>query len=98
ITPAYTITDYKAQGQTFYAVIIDIATPPTGGLNLFNLYVLLSRARSQNRIRILCEFDPKWFQHGHAQDLLEGSEDNRLCTALNGTMKKWWQEVQRSTQ
>ncbi|KAF8440511.1 hypothetical protein L210DRAFT_3480021 [Boletus edulis BED1] len=63
ITPAYAITDYKSQGQTFPAVIVDIATPPTGGLNLFNLYVSLSRARSRDddRLRALDETTKKWW-------------------------------------
>ncbi|KAI6031186.1 hypothetical protein BKA83DRAFT_4044971, partial [Pisolithus microcarpus] len=34
-------TDYRSQGQTLQSVIVDIATPPSGGLNLFNLYVAL---------------------------------------------------------
>ncbi|KAI5984330.1 hypothetical protein EDD15DRAFT_2115244, partial [Pisolithus albus] len=43
ITAAYAFTDYRSQGQTLDSVIVDIATPPSGGLNLFNLYVALSR-------------------------------------------------------
>ncbi|KAG1849315.1 hypothetical protein C8R48DRAFT_614273, partial [Suillus tomentosus] len=31
-----------SQGQTILYVLVDIATPPTGGLNLFNLYIALS--------------------------------------------------------
>ena len=30
MTPAYAFTDYRSQGQTLSAVIVDIATPPTG--------------------------------------------------------------------
>ncbi|KAF9230655.1 hypothetical protein BU15DRAFT_34529, partial [Melanogaster broomeanus] len=32
---AYACTDYCAQGQTLTAVVINIGTPPTGGLSLF---------------------------------------------------------------
>ena len=32
MTPAYAFTDYRSQGQTLAAVIIDLATPPTGKL------------------------------------------------------------------
>ena len=39
MTPAYAFINYWLQGQTLPYVI---ATPPTGGLNLFNLYVVLS--------------------------------------------------------
>ena len=42
ITPAYAFTDYHSQGQTLFYVIVNITTPPTGSLNLFNLYVALS--------------------------------------------------------
>ena len=42
MTVAYRFTDYRSQGQTLLYVIIDIVSPPTGGLNLFNLYVALS--------------------------------------------------------
>ncbi|KAI6006099.1 hypothetical protein EDD15DRAFT_2359236 [Pisolithus albus] len=33
--------------KLFQAVLVDIATPPSGGLNLFNLYVALSRSQWQ---------------------------------------------------
>ncbi|KAG1744829.1 hypothetical protein EDB19DRAFT_1576215, partial [Suillus lakei] len=36
--------------QTIPYVLVDIATPPTGGLNLFNLYVALSRSSGQSTI------------------------------------------------
>ncbi|OAX33320.1 hypothetical protein K503DRAFT_775729, partial [Rhizopogon vinicolor AM-OR11-026] len=39
--------------------IIDIGTPPTGGLTLFNVYVALSRSRGQDNIRLLRGFDEK---------------------------------------
>ncbi|KAL4062350.1 hypothetical protein J3A83DRAFT_4110129, partial [Scleroderma citrinum] len=42
IMGAYAFTDYQSQGQTFWHVIINIASLPTGGLSLFNLYVTLS--------------------------------------------------------
>ncbi|KIK16994.1 hypothetical protein PISMIDRAFT_112290 [Pisolithus microcarpus 441] len=50
ITPAYAFTDYHAQGQTISSVIVDIARPPSGGLNLFNLYVALSRSSGRDTI------------------------------------------------
>lgn len=53
ITAAYACTDYRAQGQTLSSVIVDIATPPSGGLSLFNLYVALSHSRGRDNIRIL---------------------------------------------
>ena len=53
MTPAYTFTDYRSQGQTIPFVMVDIATPPTGGLSLFNLYVALSRSSGRSTIRLL---------------------------------------------
>lgn len=43
LTAAYAFTDYWAQGQTIPYVIVDVASPPTGMLSLFNLYVALSQ-------------------------------------------------------
>ncbi|KAG1858510.1 hypothetical protein F4604DRAFT_1589477 [Suillus subluteus] len=43
MTAAYAFTDYHSQGQTIPYVLVDIATPPSGRLNLFNLYVALSQ-------------------------------------------------------
>ncbi|KAG0695952.1 hypothetical protein DFH29DRAFT_813630 [Suillus ampliporus] len=42
IMPAYSFTDYQSQGQTISNSIIDIATPPSGGLTLYNIYTALS--------------------------------------------------------
>jgi len=39
ITAAFCFTDYCSQGQTIPRVIVDIASPPSGKLSLFNLYV-----------------------------------------------------------
>jgi ATP-dependent exoDNAse (exonuclease V) alpha subunit len=48
ITGAYSFTDYRAQGQTIPYVVVDIASPPTSGLSLFNLYVALSRSSGRS--------------------------------------------------
>ncbi len=42
VTPSYAFTDYWSQGQTINNAIVDIATPPCGGLTAFNIYVSLS--------------------------------------------------------
>ena len=39
---AYTFTDYRSQRQTVQDAIIDIASPPTGTLTPFDIYVALS--------------------------------------------------------
>ena len=92
VTPAYAFTDYRAQGQTIPYVIVDIATPPTGGLNLFNLYVTLSRSSGRSSIRLLRDFDSKVFQAAHSADLL--AEDDRL-KALDAETQKQWETMGR---
>ncbi|KIK12189.1 hypothetical protein PISMIDRAFT_121321 [Pisolithus microcarpus 441] len=53
MTPMYAFTDYRSQGQTLPYVIVDIATPPSGSLNLFDLYVALSRSSGRSSIHLL---------------------------------------------
>lgn len=50
MTAAYAFTDYRSQGQTLPYVIIDITKPPTRALDLFNLYVALSRSSGRESI------------------------------------------------
>ncbi|KAG2749739.1 hypothetical protein P692DRAFT_201680074, partial [Suillus brevipes Sb2] len=51
---ANSFTDYRSQVQTINKSIIDIATPPSGGLTPFNIYVALSsRGRGRDNIRLL---------------------------------------------
>jgi len=43
MTATYTFTDYQSQGQMLLCILVDIATPPSSTLSLFNLYIALSR-------------------------------------------------------
>ncbi|KDN37091.1 hypothetical protein RSAG8_10366, partial [Rhizoctonia solani AG-8 WAC10335] len=61
LTPAYAFTDYRSQGQTIPYIIMDLATPPTGGLTPFNGYVTISRSRTSKTARLLRHFDDKLF-------------------------------------
>ncbi|KAI6115144.1 hypothetical protein EDD16DRAFT_1461021, partial [Pisolithus croceorrhizus] len=70
ITPAYAFTDYRSQGQTLPCVIIDITTPLSGTLNLFNLYIAQSRSHSRLQICLLHDFDNNVFQKTHCHELL----------------------------
>ncbi|CAK5270204.1 unnamed protein product [Mycena citricolor] len=90
VTGAYAFTDYRSQGQTLGRVIIDIATPPSGGLSLFNLYVALSRSSGRETIRLLREFDDKIFRQSHDPALL--AEDDNL-ERLNAVTKEWWKRM-----
>ena len=90
ITGAYAFTDYRAQGQTIPCVVVDIVTPPTSGLSLFNLYVALSRSSGRNTIRLLRDFDDETFLQAHVPELLE--EDERLVE-LNANTGRWWAKM-----
>lgn len=90
ITPAYAFTDYRAQGQTIPRVLVDIATPPRGTMSLPNLYVALSRSAGRDTIRILRDFDDRWFLQGHDPELLR--EDERL-EELDVVTKEWWRRM-----
>ena len=70
MTAAYAFTDYRSQGQTIPWVLVNIASPPTGGLSLFNLYVALSRSSRCLTIRLLRNFDDKIFKATHDPELL----------------------------
>ena len=94
ITGAYAFTDYRAQGQTIPYVIVDIATPPTSGLSLFNLYVALSRSSGRNTIRLLRDFDDETFLQAHVPELLE--EDERL-EEFDTSTKGWWAKMLTQT-
>jgi ATP-dependent exoDNAse (exonuclease V) alpha subunit len=90
MTAAYAFTDYRSQGQTIPLVLVDIASPPSRTLSLFNLYIALSRSSGRSMIRLLHDFDDKVFQQSHETVLTE--EDNRL-EALNRTMIEWWRRM-----
>jgi PIF1-like helicase len=89
ITAAYAFTDYRSQGQSIPCVIVDIATPPTGGLTPFNAYVQLSRSSGSSTIRLLRDFDNKLFTQ-HPSEFLR-LEDLRLENLDKKTMQ-WWDE------
>ena len=90
MTAAYAFTDYRSQGQTIPYVLVNIASPPTGGLSLFNLYVALSRSSGRSTIRLLRDFDDEIFKATHDPELL--AEDDRL-ERLNELTKQWWSRI-----
>ena len=90
ITGAYSFTDYRSQGQTIAHAIIDIASPPTGKLSLFNLYVALSRSSGRDSLRLLRDFDDRIFMQCHEMELVE--EDERL-EKIDATTREWWERM-----
>jgi len=85
ITPAYSFTDYRSQGQTIPYVIVDISTPPSGQITAFNAYVALSRSKGRDTIRLLRGFDPSLFTT-HASEFLR-VEDERIDRLDRETME-----------
>ena len=92
MTAAYGFTDYRSQGQTLPYVIVDIAKPPSGGLDLFNLYIALSRSSGHETIRLLRDFDDQMFLKTHDVALL--AEDDQM-ERLDRITKEWWQKMGR---
>jgi hypothetical protein len=68
MTAAYRFTDYSSQGQTLPYVTVDIAKPPSGGLDLFNLYVALSWSLGCETIQLLHNFDDQMFLKTYEPD------------------------------
>ena len=87
LTPAYSFTDYRSQGQTIQNIIIDIGNPPSGTLMPFNIYVALSRARGRNQIQLLRDFDDKLLTK-HPSEYLR-LEDERLGDLETKTDERW---------
>ena len=90
MTAAYGFTDYCSQGQTMLYVIVDISKPPSGGLDLFNLYVALSQSSGHETIWLLRNFDNQMFLKTHDVALL--AEDDQM-ERLDRITKEWWQKM-----
>ncbi|KAJ7747407.1 hypothetical protein DFH07DRAFT_747761, partial [Mycena maculata] len=56
LTAVYAFTDYRSQGQTLLYIFVDIATPPSRGLSLFNLYVVLPRRSERKNNSVASRF------------------------------------------
>ena len=70
--------------------MVDIVSPPTSRLSLFNLYVALSRSSGQDTIQLLQDFDDNTLLQGHVPELLE--EDEQL-EELDVLTKRWWAKI-----
>ena len=93
MTAAYAFTGYRSQGQALSVVMVDIASPPTGGLSLFNLYVALSRSSSRLMIRLLCDFTDKVFEAIHCPELLAF---NDTINELSDITTQWRRRMVRT--
>ena len=70
---------------------MDIATSPSGGLTLFNLYLALSRSSGRLTIHPLRDLGDELLKKGHHAELLENLNE------LNEKTLKWWREMGRDT-
>lgn len=87
LTPAYAFTGFKSQGQTIKNVVVNLARPPSGGINGFHAYVALLRSRGTKTIRLLQDFDEKLFTI-HPNEHLR-TEDARLEHLEKETQKRY---------
>jgi ATP-dependent exoDNAse (exonuclease V) alpha subunit len=87
VTGGYAFTDYRSQGQTLPAVIVDLAQPPTGKLTPFGAYVALSRSKGRDTIRLLREFDDKIFTTHPSESL---RVENLRLERQDQLTKEWW--------
>lgn len=87
LTSAYAFTDYRSQGQTMNAAIVDIGRPPTGKITPFNAYVALSRSSGRDTIRLLRNFDETLFTNVPCHKL--AAEDKRLQKLNAATMREY---------
>ena len=76
--------------QVLTAVIVDVAKPPSGKLDLFNLYVVLSRSSGRCTIRLLRDFEDAVFMMRHDPELQQ--QDDRL-EKLDQNTKLWWTQM-----
>ncbi|KAJ7042102.1 hypothetical protein C8F04DRAFT_1230178 [Mycena alexandri] len=77
ITPAYTFSDYKSQGQTMGHGLIDLHKPPSGASTPF---------AKERIIRLLRGFEPKLFTTHRSENL--AVEDDRLDFCDAATCKQ----------
>jgi hypothetical protein len=84
ITLAYSITDFKCQGQTYDWFCVDIKKPNKGPASSMSPYVQLSRGRSLQHLSIMRPFDPDELRKPLSKELiaeLEWQEEMARKTA-----------------
>ncbi|KAJ7211941.1 hypothetical protein C8J57DRAFT_1097349, partial [Mycena rebaudengoi] len=72
-------TRNRSQGQSIPVVLVDIASPPSGTLSLFNLYAALSRKSGRETIRLeaLDLQTQRWWetiQNHHSTEVAEAQD------------------------
>lgn len=87
VTGGYAFTDYRSQGQTLPAVIVDLAKPPSGTLTPFGAYVALSRSRGRDTIRLLRDFEDRIFTTHPSESL---RNENLRLEEQDQLTREWW--------
>lgn len=92
LCPAFCLTDYKVQGSTLSAAILDLKNDPTrrgqdSHRKYCSLYVQLSRVRSFSGLHILQNIDIEDLQFTPDPQLL--TEMERLQNLQNETLFSW---------
>ena len=93
MTTAYALTDYRSQVQMIPYVLIDIATPLTGGLKS----MLHSHEVPADRQYVFCEISMRSYSKLPTAQNLSRLEDDGL-EVLNTQTKKWWKWMGRSNE
>jgi ATP-dependent DNA helicase PIF1 len=79
LVPAYAVTDYKSQGETLQAGLLDIRKPPTGNwASFFALYVLLSRVATLDGLFLIYDFDESVFKARAPRELVSYMDQLRI--------------------
>jgi hypothetical protein len=79
LVPAYAVTDYKSQGETLQAGLLDIRKPPTGNwASFFALYVLLSRVATLEGLFLIYDFDESVFKARAPRELVSYMDQLRI--------------------
>ena len=98
MTAAYAFTDYWSQGQIIPVVMIDVAKPPTGKLNLFNLYVAPSRSSGRSTIQLLQDFENKISRHHTVQSWWQKTTDWKCWIETQRSGRRRWVLDERADQ
>ncbi|KIN98835.1 hypothetical protein M404DRAFT_156721 [Pisolithus tinctorius Marx 270] len=90
ITPAYAFTDYHAQAQTLKHCIVDISTPPSGQLTLFNVYMALLCSCGHEMIQLLRDFNVQLFTQ-HPSEYLH--REDKCLHKMDEETREWWEQT-----
>jgi len=93
---AFSLTDYKSQGQTFSEALLDLKSYPTRGRdshrNFCSFYVELGRLTSSKGLHLLEKIELSDISNKPHPDLI--SEMSRLEDLQKHTLARWLLEIQ----